>query len=543
LRSPRAVLAAAVLLAAAVVLVSGHAPPAASAEPAARPNIVLVLTDDMTADDLQWMPITRQVIGDSGVAFDQYFVNDPSCCPSRVTMLTGKYAHNTGVYTNGGTNGGFETAHARGLEEDTVATRLQRAGYRTGLFGKYLNGYPNGVAPEWVPPGWTRWVSPVAGEPYSEYNYALNVDGHVRQYGATPADYGTTVYARAARAFLRDSAQRGSPFFAALTVYAPHLPAVAAPQDDAAFPHARAPRTPNFDQRDVSASPSFVRNLPRFNKRTIKDIDSLYRDRIRSLQAVDREVGALVDAARDAGVLDNTYFVFTSDNGFHLGQHRLPAGKYTAYDPDIHVPLLVRGPGIPAGAHVDALAGNVDLAPTFEAMAGVRPPSATDGSSLLDLARDPAKSADWGRTAFLIEHRTQTGNVKRAGAEDLPLEPSDPEAENAGDGSTAPPAQTVGPTTPTADVRAHRPKDKRLLRRSRGVPDYDAVRTTRWLYVEYANGQRELYDLRADPDELVNLAGRGHVSVEATLHRRLDALRNCAGATCQAPTVSAAGAG
>ncbi|MFI5047382.1 MAG: sulfatase-like hydrolase/transferase, partial [Acidimicrobiia bacterium] len=234
--SPRAVLvAAAVLTFAHQVLVPADAHAAASV-PAARPNIVFVLTDDMTTSDLAWMPTTQRLIADRGVSFDESFVNDPACCPSRATMLTGKYAHNTGVYSNGGTNGGFETAHANGLEQDTFATRLQHAGYRTGLFGKYLNGYPNGVAPEWVPPGWTRWVSPVAGDPYSEYDYAVNVDGHVVNHGATPDDYGTTVYSRAARTFLRTSARRGKPFFAALTVYAPHLPAVPAPQDLSLFP-------------------------------------------------------------------------------------------------------------------------------------------------------------------------------------------------------------------------------------------------------------------------------------------------------------------
>ena len=507
------------------------------------------MTDDMTTGDLDWMPVTRRLLVDEGTSFDANYVNDPACCPSRVTMLTGQYAHNTGVYSNGGANGGFETAHQLGLEDDTIATRLQRAGYRTGLFGKYLNGYPNGVEPEWVPPGWTRWVSPVSGDPYSQYGYELNVDGDLVQHADAPDDYGTTVFARAARTFVRTSAQRGEPFFAALTVYAPHLPAVAAPGDVDRFPDARAPRTPNFNQRDVSASPTFVRDLPRFGPRTIVAIDELYRERIRSLQAVDREVGRLVRAARDAGVLDNTYFVFTSDNGFHLGQHRLPAGKYSAYEHDIRVPLIVRGPGVAADARVDdAITGNVDLAPTFEAMAGVRRPSSNDGRSVLALARSPETASAWPRTAYLIERRRQVGSAAPARDEDLPVEPSDPEAvstdaESAAESEGGDVAPAATPVIARPKEPVHRSMDARVLRRSGGVPDFDAVRTTRWLYVEYADGQRELYDVRHDPDEVVNLAGRGHVSVEATLHRRLDALRTCAGADCVAPTAASSAAG
>ena len=510
-------LATALIVAAIGVVALTPASPTAAAT--RRPNIVLILTDDMAMGDLPYVPTVRRLIGDQGVTFDESFVNNPACCPSRVTMLTGRYAHNTGVFSNGGINGGFETAHAKGLERDTVATRLQHVGYRTGLFGKYLNGYPNGVDPEWVPPGWTRWVSPAAGDPYEEYNYSLNVDGHLENHGIAPADYGTTVYTHAARRFMKRTAASGKPFFVALTVYAPHLPATAAPQDLHDFPGVRAPRTPSFNQRDVSKSPSFVRELPRFDQHTTNTIDELFRDRIRSLQAVDRAVGTIIDTVSKAGQLDNTYFVFTSDNGFHLGQHRLPAGKYTAYDTDIHVPLMVRGPGVPAGDHVHALTGNIDLAPTFAAIAGAKAPSARDGRSLLGLAQDPDSASSWSRNAFLVEHRRDVGKVKRSG--DLPLEPSDPEAD-------AKIAAMAAPSEVT-----HRSADSKVLRRSHGVPDYDAVRTTRWLYVEYADGQKELYDLRADPDEQENLAGAGHVSVEATLHRRLVALQQCAGASCR----------
>ncbi|MET0628109.1 MAG: sulfatase [Acidimicrobiia bacterium] len=522
----RPFLVAMVIAAATIAVLPVHAD-AAPRDRRRRPNIVFVLTDDMSLSDLAVMPATRRLIGDEGATFDQFLINDPACCPSRATILTGRYAHNTGVWSNGGTNGGFETAHSLGLEKDTIATRLQAGGYRTGLFGKYLNGYPNGVAPTDVPPGWGTWVSPVAGDPYSEYGYSLNVDGRIVEHGSAAGDYGTDVYARAARRFIRDSAQANEPFFAAVTVYAPHQPAVPAPEDTASFTHARAPRTPSFDQIDVSASPAFIRGLPRFSHASKHAIDELYRRRVQSLQDVDRQVARLVNTLRDEGQLDDTYFVFSSDNGFHLGQHRLPAGKYTAYETDIHVPLLIRGPGIAAGEHIEGLTGNVDLAPTFEAMAGVPRPAANDGRSLLRLAQDP-EGTRWTRTGYLIEHRKEVGKTKPARDEALPLEPPDPESR---EGTTA--EGVVGEPS-RAQEPTHRSHDYALLRRSGGLPDYDAVRTVRWLYVEYVTGERELYDLRLDPDELVNLAGKGHVSVEATLGRRLDALRSCAGSTCRA---------
>ncbi len=331
-------------LASAVV---GGAPrvPVSAASRTRPANILFVLTDDLDAPELRYLPATRRLIGAEGVTFDHYYVSNTLCCPSRVTTLRGQYAHNTGVWSNGGSNGGFERAFTDGLEQDTVTTRLSAAGYRTALVGKYLNGYPNIAGPTYRPPGWHTWVSPVGGVPYSEYHYVLNDNGRFVHRGGHPRDYGTTAYVRRTEHFVRGAARAHTPFFAYLAVYAPHQPATPAPQDERKFAHARVPRSAAFDERDVSAMPRFVRDLPRFGADERAAIDELYRLRIRTLQAVDRGVEALVRTLRETGQLDNTYIVFTSDNGFHLGQHRLPAGKQTAYDTDTHVPFLVRGPG------------------------------------------------------------------------------------------------------------------------------------------------------------------------------------------------------
>ena len=196
-----------------------------------------------------------------------------------------------------------------------------------------------------MPPGWDNWASAVYGNPYSEYHYVLNQNQTYRVHRHRPRDYGTDVYIRLTDQFIRGAAHDHQPFFAYLPVYAPHQPATPAPADVAKFPLAQAPRTPSFDQADVSRMPRFVRDLPPFTTAETSAIDGLYRMRIRSLQAVDRGVARLVHTLRATKQLDNTYIVFASDNGFHLGQHRMPAGKQTAYEPDIHVPLLVRGPG------------------------------------------------------------------------------------------------------------------------------------------------------------------------------------------------------
>ena len=345
--------------------------PGAATTARRRPNVLFVLTDDLDRSELRFMPHTRQLIGDRGATFDNYFVSNSLCCPSRVTTLRGQYAHNTGVWSNSSSNGGFEQAFSEGIEQDTVATRLSGSGYRTALVGKYLNGYPNRVSPTYRPPGWTTFVSPSFGTPYGEYGYTLNDNGRLEFHGRRNRDYGTRVYVRRTQHFMRTAVHANMPFFAYLAVYAPHQPATparATRRCSRTLVCRARPRTTRLTWTRCRVSCATFRGSVAASapRSTI-----LYRLRIRSLQAVDRGVARLVHTLRSSGQLDNTYIVFTSDNGFHLGQHRLPAGKQTAYDTDIHVPLLIRGPGITAGTHVTQLTGNVDLAPTFEAMAGV----------------------------------------------------------------------------------------------------------------------------------------------------------------------------
>src|ERR1700730_11015858 len=153
---------------------STHTSKPAPGSRSSKPNVLFILTDDLDLREISHMPNLRSLLIDRGVSFSHYFVSVSLCCPSRSTTLRGQYSHNTGVETNGGSNGGFETAHRLGIEKSTIATWLQHAGYRTGLIGKYLNGYPNSRHRSYVPPGWNSFVSPAAGTPYNEFNYTLN---------------------------------------------------------------------------------------------------------------------------------------------------------------------------------------------------------------------------------------------------------------------------------------------------------------------------------------------------------------------------------
>jgi N-acetylglucosamine-6-sulfatase len=495
---------------------AGIAPGAASA---VRPNILFVLTDDMRFDDLQYLPHIRQLVGTQGMTFDNEFDNVTLCCPARTSILRGQYSHNTGVLTNGGTNGGFETAHADHVEDSTVATAMQRAGYTTGLFGKYLNGYPNTVSPSYVPPGWDTWSSSSKGNAYGEFNYTLNENGKQVRYAGRPTDYGTDVYSRQTTSFIDKAKTAGTPFFAYLAVYAPHQPATPAPQDAKAFRGLKAKRDPAYNEADVSDKPAFIRNLPLMTAQVQTRVDRLARRRAQSLQAVDRDVAALVAHLAQIGELDNTYIVFTSDNGFHLGQHRMPAGKQTAYETDIHLPLLVRGPGVAAGSHVQAITGNIDLAPTFAALGGTMLTDSPDGRSLVPFLKGRAPSASDWRQAYLLEHwRTSLTPQNRSGAGEL--EPDDLDQSDAATGGSA-----TGATTSTS-IRA----GKASLS---NIPEYQGIRTARYTYVEYSTGEKELYDVIKDPNELTNLAATARPALLTALRARLNNLRSCKADGCR----------
>jgi N-acetylglucosamine-6-sulfatase len=459
-----------VALAVVVLLLSnlydGGAPVAAQTSP--QPNFVFILADDMRYDDLEYMPNTSSLLGKQGMTFSKAYVSNPLCCPSRATIMRGQYAHNTGVWRNAnGPDGGWQGYKNHGNEQDNIATRLRDAGYRTGLFGKYLNGYDGTV----VPRGWDDWFGQKQSDGY--FNYYVNDNGTRKFFGSSAGDYSTDVFKRETRSFIDASVVAGKPFFAYVVPKAPHEPTIPAPRHANAFDGAQAPRLASFNEQDVGDKPPWIQSNPTLTATAIARIDARHEKRAESLQAVDELVEAVINKLRNVGALDNTYVVFTSDNGWHHGEHRIRSAKNQPYEESIRAPLLIRGPGVQAGTTTNKLTLNTDFYPTFTDLAGVTTPQYVDGRSLRPLLEGSATT--W-RTAFLVEGW-------------LAQDPSAP---------------------------------------------YSGIRTSAGMkYIEYEGGFKELYDLNlnADPYELNNFYDAN--SPPAELATRLQALKGCAGSTCR----------
>jgi N-acetylglucosamine-6-sulfatase len=505
-RTRRLLLAA--LVAAAFLL--GVGPPGADAR---RPNIVVVQTDDQDARSMnpRVMPNLTRLFGRFGTSFTQYVVSGPLCCPSRAAMLTGQYGHNNGVMWNNTPAYAFLRQPG-----NTLPVWLRRAGYRTVHLGKYVHDYARAVGdPNAVPPGWSDWQTVL--EPVSYYDYVLRVNGRPVRYRERDDDYLTRVLNRRAMRVIERYAPGPEPFFLALDQFAPHRSGYRDPRcgnyaspdraDGRAFLAEPLPRPPSFDEPDISDKPSFALGRPRIASAGRAQIAREYRCRLASLRAVDRGVEQIHRALARAGELSNTVFVFTSDNGWFAGEHRIPAEKIDPYEEALRVPLMVRlpprlkTPGSPrvSGAPV----ANVDIAPTLLALAGARPCRAPgqcrtlDGRSLAGLLRGRGRSWPSDR-AVLLELYAQRQRV-------------------------------AFPFTSC---------------------DYSGLRTPRRAYVEHrsatgasgdwcrAVSDRERYDLTSDPYELRNLSPPppGPPDVEdLALAGRLARLRDCAGVAGRDP--------
>lgn len=402
-RHPAVVVSAAVaglaLLAVAVLgyralIDQGPAPDVPGLANDARPNIVVIVTDDQRSDTLWAMPIVKRDLIDHGITFNNGFVVNPACCPSRASLLTGQYSHSTGVYTNTGSEGGFRSFN----DGSTIATWLDLE-YTSVLVGKYLNNYEFAGKKGQVPLGWDHWVAfPKAG--YKDF--ALNIDGEVRRYGDARADYSTDVLADEAVRLIRVT---DGPLFMYFAPKAPHWPAQVVGQDKEAFEHVAKHRPPSFNEADVSDKPAWVVRTSMLGRGERHKLDEFRTGQLQTLQPVDRAVGRIVDALEETGRLQDTMIVFTSDNGMMWGEHRL-RGKGVAYEESIRVPFVVRyDAAVGAPASSDAMVLNIDIAPTAAALAGVNAPRA-EGRSLLPLLR--TSGTDW-REDFLVEHFSPGG--------------------------------------------------------------------------------------------------------------------------------------
>jgi N-acetylglucosamine-6-sulfatase len=478
-------LVAGLALAVAALLAPGFAAHGRTAKPhqeRKRPNIVVVMTDDQTVENMRVMRNVRRLLTNQGATFDQFIVSYALCCPSRATFMTGQYAHNHRVLSNKLPNGGYARFHAK----TALPVWLRDGGYYTAHVGKFLNGYGR-KKPKQIPAGWDDWYTTVDPTTYRYWNFTMNEDGKLARHGNAMRDYITDLDSRRAVNIIERQETRKKPLYLQVDFLAPHsgspvalddpprmLTPEPAPRHRDRFVFERVPTPPSYDEEDVRDKPIGIRRRGRIEDYVAFAITEDYQQRLESLLSVDEAVAAIVRALERVGELDNTYIFFTSDNGFFQGEHRIPNGKVLPYEEALRVPLVIRGPGIQPGTVIKELTGNIDLAPTIAEMAQVTPGRIVDGVSLLELM----KTGRWPvvRDDIVVE----------GGPFDKPSQ------------------------------------------------EFTGLRTPRYQFSVYGNGEQELYDLEADPYELENRAGDpAYAEVRAELAERLERLRFCSGVSCR----------
>ena len=528
----------ALLSAVALGRASAATDPRAAGDPA-RPNVVVIQTDDQDLSSLRatfrdpWdrvrraMPRTLDLIGAKGVEFTGYYVSHPICAPSRAALLSGQYAHTSGFKRNSGPEGGWEGWQNLPIMGENLAVALDRSGYRTAHIGKFTNNYHGATmdtVDTTVPPGWDHWYVPAYGNTLYYYGTRLNVDGvatgpfgsngyDLNGVGTDPpectaanlidpvpgvtCDHSTDLFSRAAVEQIESSGEE--PFYLQVDYNTPHGdhrspigPQPLSRHYDTAL-NASVPRPPGYNEADTSDKPSFIRDIPLMERAEIESMDTRWRKEIESLRGVDDGVGAIVEALRRAGKLSNTFLFFLSDNGQFIGQHRLSSAKFLPYDPAARVPLLVRGPGIKPGSSTPELVANVDIAPTILGLTGAKLPGGFDGRSLRPFWKNLKKRS---RRPILLESYIGPNDV-----------PADASSGGASASASAPPRNFIG------------------------------LRAGRYKYVEYTSGDRELYDMKTDPAELVNRAtDPAWRRIATRLAAELAARKSCSGSACRADT-------
>jgi N-acetylglucosamine-6-sulfatase len=461
---------------------SGTTPPPVAAVNT-RPNVVILLSDDQPAGIMQ-MAHVRADIGAHGITFSNGYVEDPLCCPSRTSILRGQYAHTTGIYTNGAPDGGFAGVRAAHLDEPSTGGMLgkwmQDAGYRTGMIGKFLNGY---TTKGYVSPGWDYWraLTKIDPDGYTKYGVASWQDGQGATKQLPAQGYSSDAVNKYAHQFIT-STPAADPLFMYVAWRAPHLPAVPSPKFDtnAEAPMCKGVTTankPSFNEPDVSDKPQYISQRAPMDAATVKLYGKTLPVNVcRTLQSVDAGVHQVIHDLAATGRLSNTLIFYLSDNGMLFGEHRW-VNKKVPYEESIHVPFLMRydplTSGALAGTTSSAFVLNVDLAPTIADLTGFtdRPNGGFDGLDLMPLLRGTATTV---RSDFLVEGSSDPGDVDE-------------------------------------------------------VPPYCAVRGDRYIFVRYSanagSPREEMYDITNDPYELVNVAANpAYQAAHDRLADRLDVL-------------------
>jgi len=524
-----------------------------------KPNLILILTDDQDKllDSMKTMNKTQELLVSQGATFSNNFVNTPICCPSRTETMTGRYYHNVGAPTG-------SCMHVNAEEnvfdpKRSIFARLQQAGYATGVFGKVTNDQTGYFCGKKRAEGMTTVSSPCDYNNFYSKQYFVklaNGSQTVEVLPDAPTTYQTAQIGNRSLAWIKDMAEENTPFFAYIGPHAPHYPATPAPWDETDYSSRQAPRTPNWNASGIGKHEMVAQNPP-LDDNVAKYIDQHYRDRLRALVSVDDVVGQLFATLKEAGQLDNTYIFYTSDNGYHLGQFRLPTSKQQIYETDIHLPLYVRGPGIKSGVELDALVGNVDIAPTLLDLAGAQKDD-MDGKSLMPhLVSGSETSAHPWRTSFLVEYLS-VGSVRpfpaitHVNAVLLRSQPDLVAWANVGgvllDSSPLTRTQghnKAGPKSPTGAKTCKEGTGNCWFIDSTNSNSYRALRvingTSNLLYAEFDSKWKfdetglefvELYDLNADPWQMDNLHNKTSAAVLHDLHEQVASYFSCSGSQC-----------
>lgn len=465
---------------------------------AIAPNMIFLLTDDqdLTLGGNTPMVYTRNLMSSSGAVLNNFFVNTPVCCPSRATVLTGKYPHNWHTSSPAGCMHMNVTSPL--FQQSSIGVQMQSLGYTTGMFGKLVN--PEGMVPycdhtnPQPLPGFDDYLAMCNDNRYYKNEFTLN--GKIYTSGNSPDDYLTSIIGNQTVIFVTKALEEEQPFFAYVAPHAPHVPATPAPWYSTQFSGDKAPRTPNYNY--LAADHHYVvRTQDNLTTTIENEVDELFEDRWRTLLSVDDIMRELVPLLEKFDQLGNTYIVHTSDHGFQLGQFRMPSCKLQPYEHDLRVPFSILGPGIRNGTY-EFVAGMVDVAPTlYSLMAGNIPPSFMDGKSFAHLLLYPS---DVGiRDMHMVEYWTLGDVVRFDHYIDLPNN------------------TFIG---------------VRLLN---STHDY--------MYAEFYKGdvdnftsplEYELFDVGNDPYQMVNLYGTGKEDKElvAELQQFIHSEVVCSGQTC-----------
>jgi arylsulfatase A-like enzyme len=537
-----------------------------------KPSFVVVQTDDETLEELYdgvrmlngneefAMPNTLQMLGEKGITFNRYYTPYSLCAPSRVSLLTGRYAHNDHVQGNVPPNGGWTGFQSRQAYSHNLATWLQGAGYRTIHIGKILNGYgdaPYSPGTE-EPPGWSSWHTILNSDTnHYAYGYLLNNNGVVegpygdsgswetREYGAIddagcpyaplngqPCYFETDKFNQLAVEELAATSPE-QPFYMQVDYTSPHgdfrKPAGPQPatRDIGRFAGAPLPdgRAEGFNEGNVNDKPRFIREAPYLSATEIHTYRVYYDNCLAALISVDEGVKQILDELGGLGRLNNTYVIFTSDNGFFFGQHRLVGGKFLAYEPSTHLPLIIRGPGIKPNTATGQLVSTIDIAPTILELAEVTPDKSVDGTSLVPFMKEPNLRT---RRPLLFESFVETNDVEQDGNAATGESAT---AERAAAGGARGKLGVAGAGARASSASANPPAHASVVAPPK---NYYGIRLGPYKYIEWPDGEKELYDINTDPYELNNIVRDPNMTpIRAFLHEELVRLEECSGRTCQ----------